>query len=110
MPTRFRVDHPSRPQVHAWCGVDEVLGLFVGLYDSRRRQSYDRFAPDYDHSNPLGGALRFLVSHGFFTSRDLDRARSHGFNVERVVSDGDDRVVEFVTKFGGAEQVPPGPG
>jgi hypothetical protein len=99
--SRFRIDHPSRPNIHAEAGHDPVLGFFVDVMREGRDRplkSYNHFSPTFNRARPLLGCLDFLVAEGFFTGEQLEDALA-------VFADDLDvptrlvRVVEVIERF-----------
>jgi hypothetical protein len=73
--SRFRVDHPSDPNLHVIAGVDHMLGLFVELCRtgrSRPIKTLDFFTAGKPVT--MSACFEFLIEHGFFTRDDLEDA------------------------------------
>jgi len=76
---RFRLDHPTDPELRAEYGFDPtpLVQWFVEIFLAPRAQAlvvYDALQRCYDPEQPLFGALRFLVEQTFVSGRDLDAA------------------------------------
>jgi len=97
--SRFRLDHPTRPNVHAAYGHDAVLGFYVDVMRGHRViKSYDHFHPLFNRARPLMGGLDFLVAEGFFTADDLEDALiviADDLDVPKRLA----RVVEVIERF-----------
>ena len=97
--SRFRIDHPTRPDLHAEAGHDPVLSYFVDVMKGHRViKSYDFFHPTFNRARPLMACLDFLVAEEFFTADDLHEALAHvqdGTRVPRRLA----RVVEVIERF-----------
>jgi hypothetical protein len=95
---RFRIDHPTRTDMHAEAGHDPVMGFFVDVMQGHRViKSYDFFHPLFNRTRPLLGCLDFLVSEGFFTGDELEDALVCLQDGEPEPSDM--RVVDIVMDF-----------
>ena len=98
--SRFRIDHPLKPELHAEAGYDPVMGFFVDVMRegrSRPVKSYDHFNPMFNRERPLIGCLDFLVSEGFFTGDQLEDALV--FLQDGEPEPDDMRVVDVVSEF-----------
>lgn len=64
-----KIEHPTKPNVHALYGWDRAVEFFVTIFeDARRIAEYDRVNPGY---RDLQGALETLAEHGFFEPGDI---------------------------------------
>ena len=64
-----KIDHPTKPDVHALYGWDRTVEFFVTVFeDARRIAEYDRVNPGY---RDMQGALEVLAEHGFFEPEDI---------------------------------------
>jgi hypothetical protein len=103
--SRFRIDHPHRPDLHAEAGHDAVLSFFVDVMKGERAiKSYDFFAPSFNRARPLMGCLDFLVAEGFFTGDELNDALVflQDGHLE-ALPPGVARTVDVVVRFKAAE-------
>ena len=92
--SRFRIDHPTRQDLHADAGHDPMMGFFVDVMQGHRvLRSYDFFQPCFNRSRPLIGCLDFLMSEGFFTGDELQDALV--FLQDGAPTPSDMRVVEI---------------
>lgn len=68
MPQR-KIEHPTKPNVHALYGWDRALEFFVTVFEGARCVAeYDRVNPGY---RDMQGALELLAEHGFFESEEI---------------------------------------
>jgi len=99
--SRFRIDHPTKPAIHAEAGHDPVTGFFVDVMKGHRViKSYDFFQPSFNRARPLMGCLDFLVNETFFSGEDLEAAlialeTDYGDDVDRGVR----RAMQVVAEF-----------
>jgi hypothetical protein len=75
---RFRLDHPTDPELRAEYGFDPtpLVQWFVEIFLAPRVKplaTYDALHR-CDRDQPLLGALRFLVEQTFVSGEDLDAA------------------------------------
>jgi hypothetical protein len=74
--SRFRIEHPTRENLHAYAGHDHMLGFFVELFREGREspiKSLDTFSNGNKLVN-LIDCLDFLASNGFFSHESLEDA------------------------------------
>jgi len=99
--SRFRIEHPTDPKLHAIAGTDHVVGpFFVELHDNGRDRpikSLDTFT--LRRPVTLQDCFEFLIEHGFFTREDLEAALIAMQDGTRVRSRTARRVVEVVEGF-----------
>jgi hypothetical protein len=103
--SRFRIEHPSKPELHAEAGHDPVLSFYVDIMKGQRViKSYDHFHPLFNRQRPLLGCLDFLVSQGFFTGEQLEDALVYVQDGWPEPTEGVMRVVEIVERFMSASE------
>jgi hypothetical protein len=98
--SRFRIDHPIKPDLHAIAGHDHMLGYFVELHREGRDRpikSLDKFT--LGRAVTLDDCFTFLIEHGFFTLADLEAALVAMQDGTRVRSRKVRRVVKLVERF-----------
>jgi hypothetical protein len=99
--SRFRIDHPTDPKLHAIAGKDHAVGpFFIELYrDGRSRpiKSLDMFA--LGRPVTLQDCFEFLIAEGLVERSDLEAALTAMQDGKRVRAKRVRRVVEIVEAF-----------
>jgi hypothetical protein len=73
--SRFRIDHPSKPDLYAEAGHDHMLGFFAETFIERRdkpKAVLDVFK--LGRAVTLHDCFEFLISEHFVTRDDLEAA------------------------------------
>lgn len=73
--SRFRIDHPTNPNLHCIAGVDHMLGFFCELHREGRDKpikTLDMFTAGKPVT--LNDIFDFMIHHDFFTVEQLQDA------------------------------------
>ncbi len=66
---RYKINHPTDPQITAAYGWDHAIGFFVMVYRGGQIiEDYDVMAEEYE---PLNGVLHVMIRHEFFDICDV---------------------------------------
>ena len=77
--SRFLIQHPTREGIHAYAGVDHMLGFFVEIFREGRESPIKSLDTFTNENKPvhLIDCLDLLASEGFFSHEDLEDALLH---------------------------------
>jgi len=102
--SRFRIEHPTRENLHIIYGHDHMLGFFVEMFREGREKplkSLDMFT--HGKAVTLNDCFDFLISVGVFTRPELQQALALIQDGHpEPVPQGMARTVEVVMGFKGA--------
>lgn len=101
--SRFRIDHPHDPELHAYAGHDHMLGLFVEIFRGDRSPPMKELAVLANNNNAVSimDCLDFLASNGFFDHADLEDAIQYvKWDEERFATEAALRIVSIIEQFG----------
>lgn len=73
--SRFRIEHPTQPELHAYYGHDWVLGFFVEIYRGDREAPI-KILDEFTAAKPVAliDALDLMANRGFFSHESLEDA------------------------------------
>ena len=73
--SRFLIQHPTKPEIHAYYGHDHAVGFFVEIF-REGREAPIKILDEFTADRPLAliDALDLLANQGFFSHEDLEDA------------------------------------